>query len=287
MKASLGFDLRSLEVFVAAGNARSMTLAAERLGMTQSAISQIIAQLERTFGVPLLDRKTRPFHLTVAGEAVRHRAVDLLHAAQLMPGAIRRLDTGLPPRLRLGLVDSLASPFVPEFLLRLKGLLNHLSVTAGLAHSLRDALLDHTLDMIISNDPMGLADRLPLVRWSARSYIGADLERHFRRMRLDVPRQLEFDSSETLIGIVSVGLGWAVMTPLCLMNSSAQLSGIRLLPFPGAGLSRHLDLLARAGELDGLTKRVADLSRRILREKYLPGMYRMAPWLRGRIRIRT
>jgi hypothetical protein len=46
-------------------------------------------------------------------------------------------------------------------------------------------------------------------------------------------------------------------------------------------------VISRAGELDRVSLRIARLSRSILREQYLPGMLRIAPWLRGQIVIGT
>ena len=49
------FDLGSLEVFVAVAELGSMTRAAGRLGLTQSAVSHVVRQLETAFATQLLD----------------------------------------------------------------------------------------------------------------------------------------------------------------------------------------------------------------------------------------
>ena len=64
MTSSLGFDLRSLEAFAMTCRRGSMAAAAERLGMTQPAVSQIIKSLETSLGVSLIDRGHRPLSLT-------------------------------------------------------------------------------------------------------------------------------------------------------------------------------------------------------------------------------
>ncbi|WP_250508390.1 LysR family transcriptional regulator, partial [Caballeronia sp. GAFFF3] len=56
----VGVDLRALQAFVAVCETRSMTEAARVLGVTQSAVSQLIAALEREQGVALFDREFRP-----------------------------------------------------------------------------------------------------------------------------------------------------------------------------------------------------------------------------------
>jgi hypothetical protein len=75
------------------------------------------------------------------------------------------------------------------------------------------------------------------------------------------------------------------MTPLCLLNSIARQGAARAMPFPGPPFSRTLHLITREGELDRVAQRMTQISRRILREKYLAGMLHIAPWLRGQILI--
>jgi DNA-binding transcriptional LysR family regulator len=319
MRSSLGFDLRSLETFVLTCKTGSMAAAAKRLHMTQPAVSQTIRGLETSLASPLIDRRRRPLSLTSSGALLREAAEQILAAAQRIPSRLRELEGGVPTRLRIGLVDSLACPFVPDLLASLRGSIESLSVSAGLANGLRQAFTEHRHDLVLTNDPMEdvdgvvrhallsepyllllpaalavqteapdlrtLARASNLVRWSSQSHIGAEIEMHLRRLGVDIPRRFEFDSSDTLTGIVAAGLGWAIMTPLCLLNSIARLGLAQPRPLPGPSFSRKIYLISRAGELDRVSLQIARLSRRILKEKYLPGMLRISPWLRGRIII--
>ena len=61
-------DAGDLIAFLAVARERSFTRAAAQLGMTQSALSQIIRNLEERFGVRLLNRTTRSVTPTPAGE---------------------------------------------------------------------------------------------------------------------------------------------------------------------------------------------------------------------------
>jgi DNA-binding transcriptional LysR family regulator len=319
MKTSWGFDLRSLNAFVLTCKTGSMAGAAARLQMTQPAVSHIISSLETSLGTRLVDRTRRPLSVTPQGAFLRDAAEQLLTAAQRIPSGLRELEHRGPARLRIGIVDSLACPFVPELLSSLQSSLDTLSVSAGLARGLRDGFLDHRFDVILTNDALedmdgvvrhtllsepyilllpptlpeevdisnlkSLSRALNLVRWSSGSLIGTEIEMHLRRLRVDIPRRFEFDSSDTLAGIVAAGLGWAIMTPLCLFNSSARQGAARATPFPGPPFSRKLHLVSREGELDRVAQRIARTSRRILRDRYLPGMLRLAPWLRDKIAI--
>lgn len=63
-------QLRRYAIFAAVVEAGSMTGAAKTLGMTPSAVSQHISQLESLLGLTLLHRSTRRLNLTEAGEVV-------------------------------------------------------------------------------------------------------------------------------------------------------------------------------------------------------------------------
>src|SRR4029453_12743423 len=61
-------NVNDLLAFLAVARERSFTRAAAQLGMTQSALSQIVRNLEERFGVRLLNRTTRSVTPTQAGE---------------------------------------------------------------------------------------------------------------------------------------------------------------------------------------------------------------------------
>src|SRR5690349_18193596 len=61
-------DLNALAVFALVAEERSFRAAADRLGVTRSAVSQTIQRLEQTLGIALVQRTTRSVSLTEAGE---------------------------------------------------------------------------------------------------------------------------------------------------------------------------------------------------------------------------
>ena len=60
-------NLRFVEAFYWVASLKSITRAAEKLYLTQSAMSSRISALEEELGVLLLDRRDKQFRLTVAG----------------------------------------------------------------------------------------------------------------------------------------------------------------------------------------------------------------------------
>jgi len=80
--------------------------AAQRLHMTQPPLTQAIAQLERSLGVPLFDRTKRSVRLTAAGAALLPEARDLLARAAALPGRARAAAQGEIGSLRLAFVST-------------------------------------------------------------------------------------------------------------------------------------------------------------------------------------
>jgi DNA-binding transcriptional LysR family regulator len=71
-------NLRAVESFYWVVMLRSVTRAAEKLHLTQSAMSSRVAMLEQELGVPLLDRRDKQFRITPAGQRFFVHAEKLL-----------------------------------------------------------------------------------------------------------------------------------------------------------------------------------------------------------------
>src|SRR6266581_2883862 len=81
-------DLRAL---IAVGRERSFTKAAAKLGVSQSALSQTISQLEARLGVRLLTRTTRSVSLTEAGERLVGTAAPRIEEIEAELAAVSEL----------------------------------------------------------------------------------------------------------------------------------------------------------------------------------------------------
>ena len=113
-------DLDAMEMFVAVADAKGLRAAAERLGVTGSAVSQALRRLEERLGVTLLQRTTRSVRLTEAGErlyaAVRpaidevRSAVDAMGELGDEPRGVLRLHTSVNAAAVIG--DSLLAEFL-------------------------------------------------------------------------------------------------------------------------------------------------------------------------------
>jgi DNA-binding transcriptional LysR family regulator len=93
--------MKDINVFVHVAEAKSFTAAAERIGLSRSAVGKSIVRLEDRLGVRLLQRTTRSVSLTGEGAAFHERCVRLL--ADLDEAEMAMLSHSQAPRGRLRL----------------------------------------------------------------------------------------------------------------------------------------------------------------------------------------
>lgn len=311
-------DLKTLKVFITVADLANMTAAAKRLGLSQSAVSQAIRQLEETVGAVLIDRERRPLTLTAAGAALRLRGGALVAEAETLYRTVREQAGGEAQMLRIGMVDSFAATIGPPLIKRLLSSAVHLHVSSGLSPGLGDALLERRLDMIVTTDPpdsaiafechrlleeayvlllpprlahestptLGrLAATAPLVRFNIDSHIGARIERYLRAEGVVPPHRLEIDTAESVVAMVAADIGWALITPLCLLQARADAAAVKPMPLPGEGFSRALTLVSRRGEYGDLPSTIATVTGDIFGAQLQPKLEQLAPWLVAKVRV--
>jgi DNA-binding transcriptional LysR family regulator len=294
----LPFDLRSLEIFLAVCETGTMAGAAAELEMTQPAVSLSIAEIERKTGTSLFDRTVRPVALTVAGGLMRQRASALIAEARQIGPLLRDTKRGRVPLIRVGIVDSLSRALTVPLTKYLASRADEVSVLSGLTASHAAELLTRRLDLFLGVDdleelpglerwelarepyvlllPRGsdtvtsvvdlkkLAEKLPFIRFSARSQTGVEIERHVRRLGLDIPRSFEFDSPDALAALVAAGEGFAITTPLCVFEANVPTKRIAVVRLPGPQIARKLTMVARHRELGQIPRDLADVARQAL-----------------------
>lgn len=309
----LGFDLQSLEIFVTVCRTGSMTAAAAQTGLTQSAVSRQILNLEQRLGVALIERGSRPLKPTLAAHKLVGAAEHLLAEAAAVPALLQGAEAGMIPQLRLGLIDSLSDPLVPTLIKSLRDRVASISVATGFMEPLRQRLLKRELDAVISADPFddvdgferfelfqeqfvvlvsrgeppfgdeaefrNFATRFPMIRSGTSTGIAQRVEQHFRRLRLDVPHAFSCETIESIVSLVASGIGWSILTPVCVRKCIALAPAIQILQLPGAGFSRHIYLVVRRGKLGSFARQLSILCRRTIQKNYIPQLVAVAPWM--------
>ncbi|WP_078840815.1 LysR family transcriptional regulator [Streptomyces antioxidans] len=114
------WEFRHLVALMALAETGSFGSAAERLGYTQSAVSQQIAALERMLGARLVHRPGGPrrISLTAAGERLVVHAQAILRRAELAEADVHATADAAAPTLRIGTFQSVAVRVLPPLLQR-------------------------------------------------------------------------------------------------------------------------------------------------------------------------
>ncbi len=290
-----------LLTWVAVVEAASVSGAARLLGFSQAAVSQRIKQLEAAMSTELLDRSTRPARPTPAGELLFEHAARLLAQAGDMTESVRNLSRAKRNIVRFGCVDSFAGTLGPTLIHGLSGASRQIRLWSGITPVLDKQLEDRQLDLVVTTSASAgkptirkyslfsepyvlivprsmsmdridtlqeLGKRAQFIRYSARSFIGAEIDRLVESHGVMIERTYEFDNTDPLLSLVTAGLGFGISTPLCIWQSRHFLDQLRVLPlapFLGAtraddpSLSRTLYLAARQQEVGKLPAEARDV----------------------------
>ncbi|MCJ8519046.1 DNA-binding transcriptional LysR family regulator [Pseudorhizobium tarimense] len=111
-------NLNTLHAFVLAAEARSFTVAAQKLGMSASAVGKAIARLEHNLAVRLLHRSTRSVALTPEGELLLVRCRRILHEVEAAEAELSQSRSTPQGKLRISLplVGMLMMPVLTAFM---------------------------------------------------------------------------------------------------------------------------------------------------------------------------
>jgi molybdate transport repressor ModE-like protein len=153
--------LRGVRVLCAVDARGSFTAAARELGLTQSAVSQHVATLERHLEVTLVDRSSRPAALTEAGHALARHGRALLARLEDAEQELSEVAGRRAGRLRLGSFPTALATFVPPALARFREQRPGVRLTILDDHlqALLPRLYDGELDIALVYDHPALAHR--------------------------------------------------------------------------------------------------------------------------------
>lgn len=162
-------EIRHLETLTAIRDGGSLLEAAERLHLTQSALSHQLRELESRLGTPLLNRRTRPARLTTAGLRVLALADEVLPHIRATERELQRLAAGRTGRLHLAIECHSCFQWLMPALDTFRGQWPEVSMDLSAAFSFAPlpALVRGDLDLVITSDPQPLeaVEYIPLFRY--------------------------------------------------------------------------------------------------------------------------
>ena len=261
-----------LAYLVAITRHRTWAEAASSLGVTPSALSQGIAELERRLGVPLFaadGRRRVPHDYTAAVAEVAER---VLADLEQVTRWLRSVGSGQVGRLRVGMIDIAAVHHCREAVRKFRRAHPTLDVgfTVAPTGELLERLERSELDVAVCVDPDGVGrfDATPLVRDELAVYappgVAADLppaqwgpwllfppdsrtrraiDRRLRAIGAPIVVEMESHQPEALVQMVRLGLGWTVLPTTQAEHGPQRLARAMAEPL----LSRTISAVTRHG----------------------------------------
>lgn len=230
--------IRELKTFVCVARRGTFAAAGREVGLTQSAVSAQIKNLEDTLGVALFDRTGRAANLNAAGQ----RAVALAEEILQLFGRMGSPDSANDFRgaLRIGAISTAQTGILPQalVLLRSKAPFIEASLVPGVSLNLLSQVDAGELDLAImikppfslpkelhaeviakepfvlitpsgmqGDDPRQILSDHPFIRYDQRSFGGRRVTQFLRERKLEVQQTLELDELDAIVKMVRAGLG--------------------------------------------------------------------------------
>ena len=134
---------------------RSMTKAATKLKISQSTLSEQLAELEDWLGQPLFDRRGRELHLTAAGRVALEHAETIYTTGHELITRFRQSGETRQRMLRIGAVGPLSKNLQFDFIQPLLAdMQTKVVVVSGALDELTRQLHEHKVDLVLSNIPL-------------------------------------------------------------------------------------------------------------------------------------
>ena len=147
-------ELRQLRYFIVVADAQSITAAARKLHVVQSAISHQMANLESELSVELLLRHKTGVKLTAAGQLLYRHAVAVVKHVEAASREVRLEDKEIRGKVAVGFPNSTAAVLALPLLKAVRSELPHVDITImeGLSGLLKEQLTTGRLDFSILFD---------------------------------------------------------------------------------------------------------------------------------------
>jgi len=275
--------IETLKVFCDIADLRSLSKTAEKHFLSQSAISQQLAQLELAHNCQLLERKKRPLELTTAGQLFYEAAKDILDRYEQLKTELNALKSSAGGRINVGAIFSIGMHTLPDYVK--KFLASYPNINVHIDYMSNDKIYelvltgeidiglvavpkrDKRLDVYdFESEPLVLAcsPRHPLSHESqidihrlqfekfiafekntpTRAWIDSILERY----NVVVRPVMEFDNIETVKRAVEINAGVSILPQTAILQE-VNSGTIKAIPFLNENFVRPTGIIVRKGKL--------------------------------------
>ncbi len=273
--------IQSLRIFCDVARTRSFSRGASANGVSQSAASQAVLQLEKHLGLQLIDRSKRPLILTDAGQLFHRRCRALLEQYDALEDEVRTLGKATAGVVRVAAIYSVGLYHLAEFSRRFsqahpdaqlridclhpdrvyEAVLTeqaNIGLVSYPRHEPQLATIDWREERMVVVCPVGhrLAGRETLdpedlnnerfVAFDPELRIRGAIDEFLRRHQVHVEVAMAFDNIENIKQAISRHSALSIL-PEPTVRSEAAAGALHVCPLNGDGLVRPLAIIHRRG----------------------------------------
>jgi DNA-binding transcriptional LysR family regulator len=272
-------QFKPLKVFCDVARNRSFSQAAQLNGVTQSAVSQMIAMLEEDMGVQLIDRSTRPLQLTALGKTYYDGCKELLEQYNELEASLKSAQALVEGSVQIAAIYSVGlgnmGQYVEAFAVQAPEAQVHVEYLHP--NQVYEKVLEGSVDLgLVSfprkltklsvtpwrEEPMVLAcppghplaehasvslERLgefKYVHFSKELGIRREVDRFFRAHKVSVDVALELDNIENIKKAIEIAAGVALL-PEPTFSKEVASGTLVAVPLADAALARPLGIIYR------------------------------------------
>ncbi|MCE9615304.1 MAG: LysR family transcriptional regulator [Lentisphaerae bacterium] len=282
-------QVESLKVFCDVARYHSFSQAAAANQVTQSAVSQIVSQIERRLGVQLIDRSVRPLRLTDHGRHFAEGCQEIVSRYRTLEESIRGVSPDVPETVQVAAIYSVGLRDMNQYIEQFSRAQPNALVRIDYLHpdKVHERVLNGTADLgLVSfprrtrelealpwrqeemvlvcapSHPLSALPGVPPGRLNGVTFIAFDkglvirreVDRFLREHDVDVNVAMEFDNIETIKKAVTEEAGVALL-PYPTLRPEVETGALVALPLAGGRFMRPLGIIHRKHSLSAAAGR--------------------------------
>src|SRR6516164_6959179 len=216
-------QIESLKVFCDLAETESFTKAAQINGVTQSAVSQQISSLERTFKSLLIERSKKKFRLTREGQVLYDYSKQIIQTYESLHSKLQELKDIISGTIRLATIYSIGLHDLPPYIKRF--MKSYPTVNVHVEYRRANQVYEDVLSNVVDIGLVAYPTKEPkqkdvkLKSLAGQKIIGFEpdiptrkaLDKILKEYGVEVKHVMEFDNVETVKRAVEIDAGISIV----------------------------------------------------------------------------
>lgn len=166
-------DMHYLKIFYEASREKSFTKAAKNMFISQSAVSIQIKKLEDYLGVQLIERTSKRFKLTYAGQELFKMTTDIFEKINRMELEMKKIVNNHKNRITIGSTHNVGEPLLPDIISSYKRKNNDIEFDIYVKNkdSLIKLLKEGKIDVLLLNTNEAFSDEFKIIETNEYPFV--------------------------------------------------------------------------------------------------------------------